>query len=203
MREPLAPATQPPLTPHSFHLFPPHTPPTHTQTTRWGIPTNSFKKRSYTKWGEVKDRAVLAAMNATGVHAALWGSLVGPASREEVTMDGKYPLGWFAMQCSGPQAVPKLRYSGWAYWDVVRDLKHGYVTADYRLPSLNGKEGAGDEAVVGPGYPNPVNSHGGALGRWHLWPGKLSNVEALGNFTQWQPFDKEAAIGPDDAWTVR
>ena len=75
----------------------------------WGIPTNSFRKTSYTKLGEVKDRAVLAALNATAVHASVWGSLVGESSRAEVTMDGKFPLGWFAMQCAGPQVRKKGR----------------------------------------------------------------------------------------------
>ena len=168
----------------------------------WGVPTNSFKKRSYTKLGEAKDRAVLAALNTTAVHASLWGSLAGPGSREEVELEGKYPLGWFAMQCAGPQAVPKLRYSAWAEWDVVRDLHHGYVTADYRLPSLNGKAGAGPHAISGPGYPNPGNDRGGQMARWHIWPGKLSNVQGLGNFTQWQPFDKETPVGADDKWAV-
>jgi hypothetical protein len=166
------------------------------------VPTNSFKKRSYTKLGEAKDRAVLAALNTTAVHASLWGSLAGPGSREEVELEGKYPLGWFAMQCAGPQAVPKLRYSAWAEWDVVRDLHHGYVTADYRLPSLNGKAGAGPHAISGPGYPNPGNDRGGQMARWHIWPGKLSNVQGLGNFTQWQPFDKETPVGADDKWAV-
>jgi len=169
----------------------------------WGVPTNSFKKRSYTKLGEAKDKALLAAMNTTAVHMSLWGSLVGDASREEVPLEGKFPLGWFAMQCVGPQAVPKLRYSAWAQWDVVRDLHHGYVAADYRLPALNGKEGAGKDAVSGPGYPNPGNDHDGKMVRWHIWPGKLSNVLALGNFTQWQPFEKETPVGRDDAWAVR
>ena len=216
----------------------------------WGIPTNSFRKTSYTKLGEVKDRAVLAALNATAVHASVWGSLVGESSRAEVTMDGKFPLGWFAMQCAGPQvrkkgrrgerderererervrageasalshphpspttspffhsrlqAVPKLRYSAWAEWDVVRDLHHGYVAADYRLPSLNGKEGAGAGAVSGPGYPNTGNAERAAkMGRWHIWPGKLSNVDSLGNFTQLQPYEKEVPLMRDDKWAVR
>lgn len=67
---------------------------------------------------------------------------------------------------------------------------------------MNGKEGAGEHAISGPGYPNPGNDRGGRLARWHIWPGKLSNVDALGNFTQLQPYDKEFPLARDDQWAV-
>ena len=41
------------------------------------------------------------------------------------------------------------------------------------------------------------------MGRWHIWPGKLSNVDSLGNFTQLQPYEKEVPLMRDDKWAVR
>jgi hypothetical protein len=121
-------------------------------------PVEGLKKKAfYSRLGEKKDGAIFAALNSTFLNFMGWGN----ATYGGTAPGDFYPLGYFAMQCTGPH-TPKLHYTAQAYLWALLDTKLGFVPADYSLPALHQEENT-HPVKAGPGFPNPSNYHNGTM----------------------------------------